>query len=106
MKMNLKLGTNIEVGQKIKTSKGWYEVLEVTDEGVITKDGLVRFGEPVEGWPADEVTTELFGKTIESATWMEQSTGYSLVLHFTDGTSSEIISKDGKDIHISSPFTS
>lgn len=48
--MTFKLGTNIKAGQQIKTAKGWRKVLSVTDEGVETKDGLIKFGETVYGW--------------------------------------------------------
>ncbi len=48
--MNLKLGTNIEVNQKIKTENGWRKVLEVTEEGAKVKEGIVKFGETVYGW--------------------------------------------------------
>jgi hypothetical protein len=50
--MTFKLGTNIKVGNKIKTSTGWRKVLDVTDEGAKTKDGIVKFGETVYGWKA------------------------------------------------------
>lgn len=50
--MTFKLGTNIKPGQKIKTAIGWRKVLSVTDEGVETKDGTVKFGETIYGWKA------------------------------------------------------
>ena len=48
--MNYKLGTNIQVGQKIKTSNGWRKVLRVTDSGVTVKEGIISFGEIIYGW--------------------------------------------------------
>lgn len=39
---------------------------------------------------AERVTRELCGKTISHASWDEWGMGYSLTLHFTDGTQSEI----------------
>ena len=50
MKMDLVLGENILVGQKIKTALGWRKVKQVTDEGAVVKEGVVKFGAPVFGW--------------------------------------------------------
>jgi len=48
--MNFKLGTNIESGQKIKTLHGWRKVKEVTIEGAVVKEGIIKFGDIVYGW--------------------------------------------------------
>jgi hypothetical protein len=48
----MKLSTLIKVGQKIKTSKGWEKVIEVTIDGARTKDSFVKFGDEVSGWKA------------------------------------------------------
>lgn len=48
--MNFKLGTNIQVGHKIRTAAGWRKILSVTTEGAMTSDGLVKFGTIVHGW--------------------------------------------------------
>ena len=48
--MNFKLGKNIEVGQKIKTSNGWRKILAVLGEGAVLKDETVKFGATVYGW--------------------------------------------------------
>lgn len=50
MNLMMSLGRNILVGQKIKTSLGWRIVKQVTDEGVVVKEGVVKFGTPVFGW--------------------------------------------------------
>lgn len=50
--MTFKLGTNIKPGQQIKTVNGRRKVIDVTDEGAKTKDGLIKFGDPVYGWKA------------------------------------------------------
>ena len=50
--MTFKLSKSIAVGQKIRTSDGWMTVIEVTDEGAVTKSGIVKFGETVYGWKA------------------------------------------------------
>jgi hypothetical protein len=51
-KMVFKLGSAIKVGHQIKTEQGWRKVLSVTEEGVTTKDGLIKFGTTVYGWKA------------------------------------------------------
>lgn len=48
--MRFTLGKNIKVGQQIKTSRGWRKIKDVTDEGVIVKEGLIYFGNTVFGW--------------------------------------------------------
>lgn len=48
--MKFKLGKNIKVGQKIKTSKGWRKVLEVREDGVFVKESFIYFGSEVFGW--------------------------------------------------------
>ena len=50
--MTFKLSSSIKAGQKIKTSAGWLTVTEVTEEGAITKAGLIKFGATVYGWKA------------------------------------------------------
>lgn len=44
------LGTNIKVGHKIKTSCGWRKVKELTAEGVLVKEGIIKFGDILYGW--------------------------------------------------------
>jgi hypothetical protein len=51
--MRFRLSNNIKAGQKIKTAYGWRKVREVTKDGAIVKEGLVRFGHPVYGWKAE-----------------------------------------------------
>lgn len=48
--MTFKLGKNIQVGQKVKTLQGWRKVLEVTEGGVVVKEGLIAFGQTIYGW--------------------------------------------------------
>lgn len=51
--MTFTLSKSIKVGQKIKTDSGWRKVKEVTDDGVIVKEGLIKFGSRVFGWKAE-----------------------------------------------------
>jgi hypothetical protein len=53
---------------------------------------------------AQRVTTELAGKTIESATTADCGMGYCLTLHFTDGTSADISPEYDEGFIVSSPF--
>ena len=48
--MTFKLGKTITVGHKIKTRDGWRKVIEVTSEGAVVKEGLIKFGDIVYGW--------------------------------------------------------
>lgn len=48
--MQFKLGKNVLVGQQLKLQLGWAKITEVTEEGVMTKGGFVKFGETVFGW--------------------------------------------------------
>ncbi len=48
--MKFVLSKNIEAGQKIRTANGWRKIKQVTEEGVIVKEGLVEFGEVIYGW--------------------------------------------------------
>jgi len=50
--MTLKLGKNVQVGQKILVWGGWEKIIEVNEIGAMTKKGLVKFGEMVGGWKA------------------------------------------------------
>lgn len=50
--MKMVLGKNVLAGQKIKTLFGWRKIKEVTDEGAVVKEGVVKFGAPVFGWKA------------------------------------------------------
>ncbi len=50
--MTFKLSTGIKVGHKIKTINGWRKVREVTDEGALVREGIIKFGETVCGWKA------------------------------------------------------
>ena len=51
--MTFTLSKTIQTGQRIKTTKGWRKVKEVTDTGAVVKDGLVKFGDTVFGWKAN-----------------------------------------------------
>jgi len=46
--MTFKLGKNIQIGQKIKTSLGWRKIKDVTSDGAVVKEGLST----VYGWKA------------------------------------------------------
>lgn len=48
--MNYTVSKSIQAGQMIKTSAGWRKVKEVIQEGVIVKEGLIKFGSPVLAW--------------------------------------------------------
>lgn len=48
--MTYKLGTNVCVGQKIKTAQGWRKIKEVTNSGAVVKEGIINFGEVIYGW--------------------------------------------------------
>lgn len=48
--MEFTLSRSVKVGNKILTSFGWRTVKEVTDDGVLTKEGLTKFGAKVLGW--------------------------------------------------------
>lgn len=50
--MQFKLGKNIQIGNKLKTMFGWEVVIDVTDEGALTKRTLIKFGDTVWGWKA------------------------------------------------------
>lgn len=50
--MTFKLSSSIKAGQKIRTAEGWLVVTEVTEEGAMTKAGLIKFGDTVYGWKA------------------------------------------------------
>ena len=52
--MSFKLGRNIKTGQKILTPSGWRKILEVTETGARVKEGIVKFGETIYGWKAEE----------------------------------------------------
>lgn len=52
---------------------------------------------------ADQVSKELGGKTISHATFAEWGMGYSITLHFTDGTSSEITPEHDEGFRFSTP---
>jgi len=48
--VTFKLGKTVAIGQKIKTANGWRKVLDITDVGVLTKDGVTAFGDTIYGW--------------------------------------------------------
>jgi hypothetical protein len=48
--MIYKLGSNVQEGQKIKTSEGWRKILEVLKTGVRVKGDFIAFGETIYGW--------------------------------------------------------
>lgn len=48
--MIFKLGKNIQVGHKIKTSHGWRKVLSISDKGAQVKEGDIKYGDTVYGW--------------------------------------------------------
>lgn len=50
MAFSFVLGPDIQAGQKIKTDKGWRKVKEVTKDGALVKEGLIKFGATVYGW--------------------------------------------------------
>ncbi len=48
--MTFKLSKSVQIGQKIKIANGWRKILDITDVGVLTKDGVTAFGDIVYGW--------------------------------------------------------
>ena len=50
--MIITLGKNVEEGQKIKLGRKWRVIKEVTEEGAIIKEGLIKFGSPISAWKA------------------------------------------------------
>lgn len=48
--MYFTLNDTIKIGQKIKTINGWRKIKEVTEEGAIVKEGVIKFGQIVYGW--------------------------------------------------------
>jgi len=50
--MTFTLSNSIKKGQSIKTPNGWRKVKEVSSEGAIVKEGLIKFGDTVYGWKA------------------------------------------------------
>ena len=44
------LSSSVVKGNKINTTFGWRVVKEVTDEGAIIKEGLIKFGTRISGW--------------------------------------------------------
>lgn len=48
--MDFKLGNTIKADQKIKTIAGWRKIVSVKKDGVIVKEGLIKFGETIYGW--------------------------------------------------------
>ena len=49
--MTFKLGKNIQIGHKIKTTDGWKKVTNKNDAGVVLTGGKeIKFGERVFGW--------------------------------------------------------
>ena len=48
--MVFKLGRNIQVGHKVKTTNGWEKVVSLLPDGVTTKSGFLAFGTIVYGW--------------------------------------------------------
>lgn len=52
---------------------------------------------------ATKVTKDLSGKTISHATFSEWGMGYSLTLHFADGSKSEITPEHDEGFRFSDP---
>ena len=50
--MTFTLGTNIKVGQKIKTGYGWRKVKKIVNDGALVKEGFIKFGSTIYGWKA------------------------------------------------------
>jgi hypothetical protein len=50
--MTYTLSKNIQVGQRIKTAKGWRKINAVVGEGAMVKEGIVPFGSTIYGWKA------------------------------------------------------
>ena len=49
--MAYKLGTNVEVGNKILTKDGWQKIKNKFDDMIITNKGNeIKFGEEIYGW--------------------------------------------------------
>ncbi len=49
--MKYKLGTNVQIGNKILTETKWEKIIEKTERGIVTKDGTqIKFGEEIYGW--------------------------------------------------------
>lgn len=48
--MKFTLSKNVKAGNKIKTNNGWRVVKEVNYDGIIVKEGHIKFGSEVFGW--------------------------------------------------------
>ena len=49
--MTYKLGTNVEVGNKVLTKNGWEKIASKFDDMIVTDKGTeIKFGEEIYGW--------------------------------------------------------
>jgi hypothetical protein len=56
--MNYKLGSTVQTGEKIKTSKGWRKIISVLETGVTIKGDFISFGETIYGWKAKHIASK------------------------------------------------
>ena len=49
--MNYKLGTNVEIGNKIMIGNSWHTIKEKLEDRIVTDTGAeVWFGNSIQGW--------------------------------------------------------
>ena len=48
--MQYKLGTNVQIGNKILTKTGWNEIVAIKEDGAETPAGFIEFGKEIFGW--------------------------------------------------------
>ena len=48
--MEYKLGTNVQVGNKIMLKTGWHKVTAIKENGVEVSGNLVEYGQTIYGW--------------------------------------------------------
>jgi len=48
--MSYKLGTNVQIGNKILLKTGWEKIIKIKKDGVETASGFIEFGWEIYGW--------------------------------------------------------
>ena len=48
--MNYKLGTNVQVGNKILLKTGWSKINQVNERGAEVESGFIEYGQTIYGW--------------------------------------------------------